>query len=173
MPAKKRRVLFITDFYLEEALLGVVDHAREQRWELIANMRFHGLFPSETQADGIIATVTSERVCDWLASWKNCPIVRMISTPFEGLRYPAVELDYVAAGREGARHLLELGHTNFAFYWLHTGGDTLEALSGFESELAAAGRLVHRLVPEALRLRGLARGVRPRVAGAGFRRIAA
>lgn len=145
MPAKKRRVLFITDFYLEEALLGVVDHAREQRWELIANMRFHGLFPSESEADGIIATVTSKRVRDWLARWKHCPIVQMLTTPFEDLKYPSVEPDYAAAGREGARHLLELGHTNFAFYWLHTLKDTVEALSGFETELTAAGRSVHRL----------------------------
>jgi hypothetical protein len=58
----QRRVLFITDFYIEPVLAGIVEYARDAGWELIPNMRFHGLFPSEREADGILATVTSERV---------------------------------------------------------------------------------------------------------------
>jgi LacI family transcriptional regulator len=140
-----RRVLFITDFYIEEVLSGIVEYAREAGWELIANMRFHGLFPSEKEADGILTTVTTERVRDWLLQWRDCPTVRMIASPFADLPYPAIEGDYAAAGRAGAEHLLELGHVHYAFYWLQSGPELIEAVQAFESVLTAAGRRLHRL----------------------------
>jgi LacI family transcriptional regulator len=128
---------------VEDVLLGIVDHAREAGWELNANMRFHGRFPM-TEADGILATVTNERVRDWLGEHQSCPIVRMMASPFD-LPYPSVQVDYTAAGRAGAQHLMELGHVNFAFYWLIGIPDVLEVRDGFEAELAAAGRRSHRL----------------------------
>jgi len=143
--AKPRRVLFVTDFYLQDVLAGVVDHAREAGWELDANMRFHGLLPPLVEpCDGILATVTSERVRDWLAGRTNCPIVRMISTEFD-LPYPAIEPDYAAAGRAGARHMLELGHIHYAFYSTFDLADVRAAREAFEAELAAAGRRAYRL----------------------------
>jgi LacI family transcriptional regulator len=140
-----RRVLFITDFYIEEVLSGIVEYARQAGWELIANMRFHGLFPSEKEADGILATVTTERVRDWLLQWQDCPTVRMIASPFADLPYPAIEGDYTAAGRAGAEHLLELGHVHYAFYWLQSGPELIEVIQAFESVLTRAGRRLHRL----------------------------
>ncbi len=139
----KRRVLFITDFYIEEALAGVVNYARGADWELIANMRFHGKFPSETEADGIIATVHEERVRQWLRPWK-CPIVQMISSELE-FRSPMVVPDYTAAARFGVNHLLELGHVNFAFYWFQNIDTTFEALRVFDETLAKAGRRALRM----------------------------
>jgi LacI family transcriptional regulator len=142
---KKRRVLFVTDFYLEGVLTGIVDYVREAGWELYANMRFHGRFPPGAEGcDGILATVQSERVRDWLAQRNEVPIVRMIDTPFD-LPYPAVEADYTAAGRAGARHLRELGHVHFAFYTMFERTDIQEARAGFEAELAGAGQSAHRL----------------------------
>jgi LacI family transcriptional regulator len=149
IPARNRarnrrpRVLFVTDFYVEDVLLGIVDHAREAGWELNANMRFHGRFPV-TEADGILATVTGERVRDWLVEREGCPVVRMMSTSFD-LPYPSVQVDYVAAGQAGAQHLMELGHVHFAFYWLFDVPDVLEVRNAFEAELAAAGRRSYRL----------------------------
>jgi LacI family transcriptional regulator len=142
--SEKRRVLFVTDFYLEELLAGVVEHARDAGWDLLANMRFHGMFPSEKKADGILATATSERVRAWLARWPGVPIVSVIHSPLN-LPYPSVETDYTAVGRAGARHLLDLGHVHFAFYWLQVVPETAETLTGFDAELAAAGRRAHRL----------------------------
>ena len=140
-----RRVLFITDFYLEDVLAGVVNYARQAGWELNANMRFHGLLPPATEpCDGILATVTKARVRDWLAARPECPMVRMIGTEFD-LPYPAVEGDYVAAGREGARHLLALGHVHFAFYSLYNIPEVREAWKGFKGELATAGQSVRHL----------------------------
>jgi LacI family transcriptional regulator len=167
-----RRVLFITDFYVEEILAGIAEYARDVKWELIANMRFHGAFPSEREADGILTTVTSERVRDWLGQWQNCPTVRMIASPYPDLPYPAVEGDYAAAGRAGAQHLLELGHVHYAFYWLQAGPESADAVHAFEAVLAAAGRRLHRLdftaahggksveIPREQRLRWLAEELR-------------
>jgi len=141
---RRPRILFVTDFYLENLLLGIVDYAREAGWILDANMRLHGRFPPVEEAAGILATVQTRRVCDWLAERQGCPIVRMIVARFD-LPYPAVEADYEAAARAGARHLLELGHVHFAFYSQFYLRDAREAQQGFESELAAAGRRAHCL----------------------------
>ncbi len=142
---RHRRVLFVTDFYLEDLLAGIVDYARLAGWELNANMRFHGLLPPVTEpCDGILATVTKARVRDWLAARPECPIVRMIGTEFD-LPYPGVEGDYRAAGRSGARHLLELGHVHFAFYSLYDIPEVRELREGFEAELRAAGQSARRL----------------------------
>jgi LacI family transcriptional regulator len=138
-----RRVLYVTDFYVEELLLGVVDFARETDWDLIANMRFHGYFPSEAYSDGIVATVNTPRVAEWLAQRRDCSIVRMLATAMEDLPYPAVEVDYFSAGQLGARHLLELGHKEFAFYWMVDVPDAVEIRLGFAAEMAAAHRRVH------------------------------
>lgn len=141
----RRRVLFVTDFYVEDLLAGIVDHARQAGWELNANMRFHGLLPPVTEpCDGILATVTTMRVRDWLEARPDSPIVRMMSAGFD-LPYPAVEGDYLAAGREGARHVLELGHVHYAFYSLYDIPVVRDVRNGFEAELAVAGRRARRL----------------------------
>jgi LacI family transcriptional regulator len=143
----RSRVLFVTDFYIESLLAGVVAYAREAGWELDANMRLHGLIPTAVNADGIVAVVTGstgERVRDWLAGQSGCPIVRMLATPFD-LPYPAVEADYVAAGRLGAKHLLELGNVNLAFYAMGVQPEWLEIWQGFSAELTALGRHAHLL----------------------------
>lgn len=147
MPAqlsqRKKRVLFVTDFYVEEMLAGVVEHAREAGWDLIANMRFHGRFPSEKTADGIICTATEQRVGTWLKGW-SIPIVQMYSAPL-GLPYPLVESDAAATGRVGAQHLLDLGHVHFAFYWLMPAAETDVMREAFETAILGACRTMHRL----------------------------
>jgi LacI family transcriptional regulator len=138
------RILYVTDFYQEEVLTGIVDYVREAGWELDANMRFHGLLPKDARADGILATVSREtRVRDWLGDKVNCPVVLMLRCPFK-VPYPIVEVDYVAAGRIGARHLLELGLTHFGFYWTEE-AEARDVRSGFEAELSSAGRKLHFL----------------------------
>lgn len=144
-----RRVLFITDFYQEEVLLGVVEHARTAGWELIANMRFHGMFPSETEADGILVTAVGPRVRRWMTKWKNTPVVR-IGWEVPGWDWPSVEVDYEESARCGARHLMELGHVNHAFYSLVTRDEVSSMKAAFVSELAAAGLTAHHLDFEAV-----------------------
>ena len=143
-PHKRRRVLFVTDFYLESLLAGIVEYARDAGWILDANMRLHGRFPPVQEAAGILATVQTARVRNWLRAQPKIPIVRMTVAPFK-LPYPAVEADYAAAGRAGARHLLELGHVHFAFYSQFIMRDAREAQDGFVAELALAGQQAHVL----------------------------
>lgn len=144
-----RRVLFITDFYQEEVLLGVVEHARTAGWELIANMRFHGMFPSETEADGILVTAVGSRVRRWMAKWENTPVVR-IGWEVPGWDWPSVEVDYEESARCGARHLMELGHVNHAFYSLVTRDEVSAMKAAFMSGLASAGLTAHHLDFEAV-----------------------
>lgn len=141
---RKRRVLFVTDFYMESVLAGVVEHAREAGWDLIANMRFHGKFPSESSADGILATAVTARVQNWLSGWQGVPVVQMYASGPQ-LPHPLVESDFAAAGRAGAQHLLELGHIHFGFYWLQALPDTEQVLAGFAAAVRGAGRTMHHL----------------------------
>ncbi len=134
-----RRVLYVTDFYQEEQLLGVVDYARHRNWELISNMRFHGILPSETEADGILVTGYTERVQNWMRQWQGTHSVHLGMAPPE-LNLCWVDVDYEEAARAGARHFLELGHLNFAFYSLINQSDTLQVKERFVEELEAAGR---------------------------------
>ncbi|MES2439058.1 MAG: substrate-binding domain-containing protein [Verrucomicrobiota bacterium] len=138
-PPVSRRVLFVTDFYQEEILLGVVDHARHLNWELITNMRFHGMLPSETQADGILVTGYGERVRNWMTRWRGTHSVHLGMSPPD-LDLPWVDVDYEEAGRAGARHFLELGHLNFVFYSLVNQPDTVRVRDAFQEELGASGR---------------------------------
>lgn len=137
-PDAPKRILYVTDFYEEEALMGVVEYARSQGWELIANMRFHGQFPSETEADGILATANTPRVQEWLENWKGTPMVHM-GVAYPGIAIPWVDVDYQAAGRIGARHLMELGQVRHIFYTLCDGSDTLQIRDSFEKELLRKG----------------------------------
>lgn len=163
-----KRVLFVTDFYEEEALLGVVDHAREQGWELIANMRFHGMFPTESEADGILVTAHGARVQKWLEGWRDTPMVHLGMTSYS-TDIPWVGPDYVKSGQMGAKHLLELGQVRYAFYTLEEGEDTLLIRDGFEAEIRNAGLKSVRLdltvengleMPRQLRLERLAEKLR-------------
>ena len=133
------RVLFVTDFYREELLAGVVEFAAQAGWELDTDMRHHGRFPLVEGADGILATITGERVSDWLAAQTGRPVVRMLVNWLDA-PFPSVQADYVSAGRAGAEHLLGLGHLHFAFYCERRGPETLAALAGFQATLAAAQR---------------------------------
>ncbi len=138
-PASSRRVLFLTAFYMEEVLLGVVDHARHRNWELISNMRFHRFFPSETEADGIVVLHADDRICEWLEKWPGTPVVHLGLPPPE-IAPPFVDVDYEEAGRVGARHFLELGHVNFAFYTLAFRHEADRTRLGYEEVLREADR---------------------------------
>lgn len=144
-----RRVLFVTDFYQEEILLGIVDHARHRNWELITNMRFHGMLPSETEADGILVTGYSERVQNWMKRWRGTHRVHLGMAP-QDLDIPWVDVDYEQAGRAGARHFLELGHHHFVSYALVNPPDTVRMRDAFVEELQIAGRSVTLLDFEAI-----------------------
>ncbi len=137
-PSTSKRILYITDFYEHESLLGVVEYARRKNWELIANMRFHGQFPSETEADGILVTGYGPRVQRWLEDWRDTPTIHLGEAP-PALSFPWVDVDFAAAGRLGARHLLELGQVHHAFYALSTNSDTIRIRTAFEAELKKSG----------------------------------
>lgn len=146
--SRKRRVLFITDFHVEEKLLGVVEIARERDWELISNMRFHGMFPSETEADGLLVTACGPRVRKWLSGWQGTPAVHLGIAPGE-LRLPWVDSDHASVGRLGAEHLMDLGKVHHAFYTLTNAPESRIVRTAFEERLRGAGLGCTRLDFEA------------------------
>ncbi|MBB5352471.1 LacI family transcriptional regulator [Haloferula luteola] len=143
-PSPRRRVLYVTDFHEEEMLLGIADFARKANWELISNMRFHGAFPTESEADGLLVTCYSDRVKDWLKAWKGTPTVHL-GIPHPEMNLPFVQPDLELVGRTGARHLMNLGRVQHAFYSLQPGPDSRLIRDAFERELAASGLSSDRL----------------------------
>lgn len=161
---RKRRVLYITDFHVEERLLGAVEVARERNWELISNMRFHGIAPSETQADGLLIASSGKRTREWLALWKGTPAVHL-GMHSQAPAIPWVDCDHTTVGRLGAEHLLGLGKVHHAFYSLSDCPETRIIREAFEIQLKSAGLDCTHLdfeansmvIPRDLRIEWLAR----------------
>jgi DNA-binding LacI/PurR family transcriptional regulator len=109
-------VVLAVDHYRPQVHAGAVRVARESGWDLDASMARWRSLPQDVTPDGILLTASEPRMLDWAARF-SCPVVHMHSL----LRMPgkepvAVHLDYAAAGRMGARHLLETGAPYYAFF---------------------------------------------------------
>jgi LacI family transcriptional regulator len=74
----------------------------------------------------------------WIEGWKDTRIVQ-IGWPVPAWDYPSVAVDYEAAARAGALHLMELGHVNFAFYSLVKDVEVQGMQRAFAGELGRAG----------------------------------
>jgi LacI family transcriptional regulator len=87
--------------------------------------------------DGVIARVHDARLAGLLRA-KNLPVVDVLaSVPNAG--FPVVTVDDRAIGREGARHLMDLGHTHFGFVQV-TDSEEIWARERREAFAAAVGR---------------------------------
>ncbi|BCU78061.1 substrate-binding domain-containing protein [Luteolibacter sp. LG18] len=129
----------------DPALLeGITGWARDNRWDLDLSSVRHGQLPPASGFDGVLATVSSQRIANWLARLE-CPVVRMLDATFPKLarattHYPSVNYDAEAAGRLGAEHLLTVGRPTFVFCRQSTGADSLATQRGFVRTIRGSGR---------------------------------
>lgn len=122
-------------FYAARLLRGIGDYAREQGgWRIV--LRPRGAPREWDTPDGIIVH-PGERFADrvrgvrWVVSLLEAPRVD---------RMPAVTPDERAIGRAGARHLLDRGFRQFAFFSVDTAW-AIGREDGFADELARHGHV--------------------------------
>jgi LacI family transcriptional regulator len=133
------RIALVCDVYYESMHSGVAAYLGAAGYDLASSVfRNPGVLPKHEKWAGVIAWVWRDQSVEWLAQ-TNAPIVHILSPgPFSG-QAPLVICDWQGAGRCGARHLLELGNVNFAFYRAHTVSDAVMMQDGFNSEIERAG----------------------------------
>jgi LacI family transcriptional regulator len=131
-----------------ELYAGAIAYARENgRGLSTAAIRCPGHFPPVNSFAGILASLTVESYLDWVVA-RNCPVVHVLTSPLDlPPLWPKVACDYEAAGRIGARHFLELGNLNLAFYRYFDSSGFNECHKGFVVELEAQGRAFHEIGP--------------------------
>lgn len=140
-PSPKYRpyVVLAVDHYRPQVHVGAVRVARESGWDLDASMARWRSLPQDVTPDGILLTASEPRMLDWTARF-SCPVVHLHSL----LRMPGkepvtVNLDYAAAGRMGARHLLETGAPYYAFFRRFPAEDSTLMRDAFLEEITSAG----------------------------------
>jgi LacI family transcriptional regulator len=138
-PGHRPYVVLAVDHYHPQVHAGVVRAAREFGWDLDASMARWRSLPQDVTPDGILLTASEPRMLDWTAQF-SCPVVHLHSLRrMPGKEPVTVQLDYAAAGRMGAQHLLETGSLNYAFFRRYPAMDSILMRDAFLEEIASAG----------------------------------
>ena len=150
-PARRPYVVLAIDHYRPKVHAGAVRAAREYGWDLDASMARWRSLPENVQPDGILLTASEQRMLDWAAQYA-CPVVHLHSLLKMPVPSPVtVDLDQVAAGRMGARHLLQTGSPHYAFFRRHPADDSTRVRDAFLEEIRRAGCQPIRLdMPESM-----------------------
>lgn len=101
--------------------------------------------PTDINPDGILLTAGEPRMLDWAAQY-DCPIVHVLSlVQMPGPQPVVVDLDYAAAGRMGAAHLLETGSPHYGFFRRFPADDSMLIRDAFIEEIRGAGHAPYLL----------------------------
>lgn len=140
-------VAFLSNLNSCELHAGARDFARESGMILDnAALRYPGHLPPAENVSGVLAALTVPSYLDWVTA-RNCPVVHLLETHLDLPRWPRVVRDLEAAGRMGARHLLELGNVDIGFYRYFDSPDFSDCRKDFIREVEAHGRKVHKIGP--------------------------
>ncbi|MCW1923849.1 substrate-binding domain-containing protein [Luteolibacter arcticus] len=132
-----------------EGFVAVSNYAREHHWHLEMRAYFTDMVPERWNGDGILYSQgIRERIDRFVIDQaKRCPVVSLNANLPKGLVVPVVASDNAEAGRMAARHLLERGHRDFAYYSALGGIVSDERRSGFEEVIRASGYRLHAICP--------------------------
>ena len=140
MSSTRKRILVVLGFLNQDILSGFARYAREAHWVLNAFSVYHGSIPSRWRADGLLTTNVFRPELRRVVR----ATARGIPTVLHGcndlrLPVPNVECDEVAVGRIAARHLMDQGHRNFAFFRYSRNRHAMLRQEGFCAQLHEAG----------------------------------
>lgn len=179
MPAQRTKpnVMVLFGWSDPEGFEAVSAYAKEQGWHLEMRAYFTDTVPDRWNGDGVLYSKGSREQVDRFVVRQavRCPVVSLNSNVPKGLRVPVVTPDNAEAGRIAARHLLDHGHRDFAYYSPVAGVVADERRRGFEETVRQAGHRLHtitsrqvgnRLLPwseQRRRLAGQLRKLPPRI----------
>lgn len=149
-PRKKPTVMVLFGWSDPEGFEAVSNYARTHDWHLEMRAYFTDMVPERWNGDGILYSQgIRERIDRFVMQQaKRCPVVSLNANLPKGLAVPVVTPDNVEAGRMAARHLLERGHRDFAYYSAVRGTVSEERRSGFEEVVLEAGCGLHTICPK-------------------------
>ena len=134
-----RHIAIVLDAYFERMYAGIAAYSRTANWDLATSMiRNPGVLPRHQNWTGVIALAMFDRSVEWLKKL-NVPVVYTLHPDHVPCDSPFVTYDFEAAGRCGARHLLELGNVNFGFYRVSPESEAVSIHHGFNQEIERHG----------------------------------
>jgi LacI family transcriptional regulator len=114
--AGRKRVLYASDWWLEELMNSVAHYATAHGWHLDLQMVLTNEEPESWSGDGILTTRAADREDDRrLFAESGCPVVSLnLNASQQGI--PTVNADVRQLSRLAADHLSEKGFRTFAVY---------------------------------------------------------
>ncbi|ADE53624.1 substrate-binding domain-containing protein [Coraliomargarita akajimensis] len=140
----KRKVLLLLSAYDPETHRAAVEAARRYNWHLDANVLTPMTMVGNWRGDGILCSLTDDTRYARFIERSAVPAVDL-STWREDLAMPRVSSDSEAVGRLAAKHFMDFGHRNFAWYASAPTPFGERRFASFESELCKNGRHVTRI----------------------------
>jgi len=114
---RKRSVLVMLGWHDHRILKGIARYAREAQWHLPSRHLYDLTVPAGWKGDGLLARYgTNPELWGFVCRQSKRQPTVIIGRDLGGLDVPYLTSDDVAIGRLAARHFLERGHTNFAWY---------------------------------------------------------
>jgi len=135
---KKRNILLAITTTHHGMYRGVARFARENDWHLTTDMLYAATIPRGWKGDGIISQVGYWKELADFIKHSNCPCVELTNIR-QDLAIPHVEGDNHAIGVLAARHFLERGYRNFAWFPFTNDSINNERRDGFADTIAAEG----------------------------------
>ena len=125
-----------------QLIRGIAAYTREYGpWNTWIDPYEHGArlrLPRDWRGQGILARVSSEAMARHVAA-AGIPVVNVSTLEFPGVTLPQVSTDLRAAARLAAKHFLDRGFRNFAYYGLQRPCYVEHYRHGFLESLAEAG----------------------------------
>ena len=141
-----RRVALLMDnsfAYNRAVMRGIHEHILENSgWFIHQALPESRILPAlrEWAPDGVIAHATEPEFAEGLKAWGG-PVVSTTSALLDP-PFPVVDVDHEAAGMLAARHFMDHGHSQFAFFGSKTTGFSLGRERGYCRELMSSGHAV-------------------------------
>jgi LacI family transcriptional regulator len=155
----KRRVLVTLGWNDPRTIRVIGQYARTAGWHLETRRFYDEFVPIHWYGDGMIVSYSQRSdLLDFMRRQAPRQPTVLIGRNQPGINSPQVMEDNLMAGRLAARHFMERGHTQFAWFTAYSGLVSSDRCEGFSSALAEAGFKCHRL--EYLRERTLVRDLR-------------
>lgn len=134
----KRNILLAITTTHHGLYRGVARFAREHNWHLTTDTLYAATIPRGWKGDGIISHVGYWKELADFVRETDCPRVELTNTRPD-LAIPCVEGDNHAIGAMAARHFLERGYRNFAWFPFTNDSINNERRDGFAETIATEG----------------------------------
>ncbi len=136
--SRNKHVLMVLGSYDQSAHEGIARYAGQHGWHLNVSILKDFQLPEHWQGDGIITSLNNSRQLEEFVLKAGVPTVDL-SIWREDIPLPRVAADNPAIGRMGAKHFIELGHRNCAWFGLASNPASRERYKAYSESLRESG----------------------------------